>query len=333
MLGNSLSPSGLASRGVLRSCRVCSGAVSEVFRARERMFGLAGDFAYVECGACGALQIKQIPGELDDYYGDAYYTNEAVKRHTIIRGSSWIRRFYSRLRLRRGALVRALSGRRYSRFEWFRRTSTSLEDSILDVGCGSGRLLCRMHRSGFRNLTGIDVRWEGETDPAPGLRFEGHSPDAHCGTYRLVMAHHSLEHMEDPVGAFAAMSRLVAPGGTLLIRVPLADSWARRHYGTDWVQLDAPRHLTLPTRRSLDLLARRNGMRIVHVEDDSGPFQIWGSEVYRKGRTLLEGGRGGRRCLSMGARLSARWRARRLSQQRLGDQACFYLRWIDSGPA
>ena len=124
----------------------------------------------------------------------------------------------------------------------------------------------------------------------------------------------------------AAMARLVDPGGYLLLRVPLADSWASRHFGPDWVQLDAPRHLQLPTRKSIEILAHNCGLHVEHVEDDSGSFQIWGSLLYRRGHSLAEAGRGGRRKLSLFRRLTARWQARRLSRAGLGDQACFYLR-------
>ena len=119
------------------------------------------------------------------------------------------------------------------------------------------------------------------------------------------------------------------PGGHLLLRVPLADSWARRVYGPAWVQLDAPRHLHLHTRQSIDVLARRFGLRVVHVTDDSGPFQIWGSELYRRGESFVGAGRGGLRVLGWRERFAMRKRARKLARQGLGDQACFYLQRLE----
>jgi SAM-dependent methyltransferase len=218
-----------------------------------------------------------------------------------------------------------ISGRRYGRFDWFRRTRTGLHDEILDVGCGSGRLLLRLYGEGFERLMGIDVRLGGVSREGVGPSFERVSPEDHHGLYRLVMSHHSFEHMEDPVRGFAAFARLVEPGGYLLLRLPLADSWARRYYAANWVQLDAPRHLHLHTRRSIAILAERSGFKVTHVADDSGPFQIWGSELYRRGVPLAQAGRGGRNELSLLDRLSARRHARRLTRQGLGDQACFYL--------
>ena len=184
----------------------------------------------------------------------------------------------------------------------------------------------RLHVEGFERLTGIDARLENGLQGADGLDFERVSLEDHRGCYRLVMSHHSFEHMQDPVRGFAAFARLVEPGGTLFLRLPIADCWARRQYGANWVQIDAPRHLHLHTRRSIEILAERAGFRVAHVADDSGSFQIWGSELYRRGITLEQAGRGGRREFSLLDRLSARIRARQLSSRGLGDQACFYLR-------
>ncbi|MBY0400765.1 class I SAM-dependent methyltransferase, partial [Myxococcota bacterium] len=224
-----------------------------------------------------------------------------------------------RLGLPAGRLARAFSGRRYGRFEWFRRTQTGLDDPILDVGCGAGRLLFRMHADGFRRLVGIDPHLAPEAvrraAGRPGLSLETASPESHRGAYHLVMAHHSFEHMAAPRGAFAAMAGLVAPGGWLLLRVPLADSWACAHYGAAWAQLDAPRHLQIPTRRSIALLAEAVGLRVEHVEDDSGPFQIVGSEAPGAGARALRW-------------LAVRRRAAALRRSGQGDQAAFYLRRV-----
>jgi hypothetical protein len=92
------------------------------------------------------------------------------------------------------------------------------------------------------------------------------------------------------------------------------------------VQLDAPRHLHLPTRRAVEILAAESGLRLLQAVDDSGPFQIWGSELYRRDIALSGPGRSGRGALPWWIRARARGEARRLRRQGLGDQACFYLR-------
>ena len=58
------------------------------------------------------------------------------------------------------------------------------------------------------------------------------------------------------------------------------------HYRENWVQLDAPRHLFLHTRASLQLLAEQTGLNIGKWVCDSTDFQYLGSELYRKGVPL-----------------------------------------------
>jgi SAM-dependent methyltransferase len=289
------------------------------------MIGTRDSFDYFECRECGCLQIGQIPRDLDRYYAASYYTKNQRIHAKRSGGPFGLRRLWTRFRLGQSGFARAMSGRRYGRFEWFRRTRTRIQDGILDVGCGSGRLLLRLYGEGFERLMGIDVQLEREPQEGAGPVFDRVSPEGHLGRYHLVMSHHSFEHMVEPVRGFEAFARLVEPGGYLLLRVPLADSWARRHYAANWAQLDAPRHLHIPTRRSIAMLAERSGFRVTHVADDSGPFQIWGSELYRRGIPLAQAGRGGSLELSWLDRLTARFRARRLTRRAIGDQACFYL--------
>lgn len=321
------------SKSGLSQCRVCDGPVDFALTAQEMMIGTRDSFDYFECRDCGCLQIGQIPSDLDRYYANSYYTKNQRFRFERAGGLFGLRRLWTRIRLLQSGFARAMSGRRYGRFEWFRRTRTGIQDEILDLGCGSGRLLLRLYAEGFERLTGIDVQLEkGPHAGAAGPCFERVSHEDHPGRYHLVMSHHSFEHMEDPIRGFVAFARLVEPDGYLLLRVPLADSWARRHYAANWVQLDAPRHLHIHTLRSITMLAERSGFRVAHVADDSGPFQIWGSELYRRGVPLAQAGRGGRNELSPLDRLTARIRARSLTRRGLGDQACFYLqRLADCG--
>ena len=333
------------------ACRLCGGRAAFALTAREMMLGTRERFDYLECAACGSLQIDPLPVSLDRFYPPDYYTRvglgdddpqetrgaapasprRAGPAPSPARDASRMgrraRRRISELRLSsQGALGRALSGRRYARFDWFRRTGTGLDDAILDVGCGSGRLLRRLSREGFTKLVGIDPQGPARPSEDSRIRLLRESPEEHVGEYRLVMAHHSFEHMRDPVAAFAAMARLVERGGHLLLRVPVADGWARSHYGADWVQLDAPRHLHLPTRRAVAILAAGSGLRLLRSVDDSGPFQIWGSELYRRDIPLSGPGESGRSALPWSLRLRARFEAARLRRTELGDQACFYLR-------
>ncbi len=144
------------------------------------------------------------------------------------------------------------------------------------------------------------------------------------------MLHHTFEHMDQPHAVMSDFFRLLKPGKTALVRVPLVSSLAFRRYGADWVQLDAPRHLYLHTVDSMKRVAEKAGLETTDVVFDSTAFQFWGSEQYRSGIPLRDP-----RSYAMDPSkspftpadiLEFEREAARLNESGEGDQACFYLR-------
>jgi SAM-dependent methyltransferase len=210
----------------------------------------------------------------------------------------------------------------------------TVRSRILDVGCGAGRLLHSLAGIGFQSLLGIDrfLRADraGAAPGNPGCRIERLDISEVRGPFDLVMFHHSFEHLDDPEGTLRHVARLLAPGGWCLIRTPTPSSFAWREYGTDWVQLDAPRHLCLASVAGAARLADRAGFRLLEVRDDSTAFQFWGSEQYRRGIPLeSERSYAKHPDASPFSRREIRAfeaRARELNRRRDGDQVALYLR-------
>jgi hypothetical protein len=141
------------------------------------------------------------------------------------------------------------------------------------------------------------------------------------------MLHHSLEHMIRPRATLAKVRELAKPGGSILVRTPLADCSAREIYGADWVQLDAPRHLYVHTGKSVALLAGDVGLELRRTVYDSTGFQFWASEQYRRGLSLhMRPAATQPRCVYTPSELEAfEARAKELNRAGNGDQACFYF--------
>src|SRR5690606_1058621 len=123
---------------------------------------------------------------------------------------------------------------------------------------------------------------------------------------------------------------LIKPGGTILIRVPVAGSWAWHEYKTNWVQLDAPRHLFIPSDKGMQILAQDSGFNICNAVYDSTELQFWGSEQYQHDISLSDKQSHQKNPLNLlfpGRTIrSYRRRANELNNRNAGDQACFYLR-------
>ena len=321
-------------------CRLCGArAWRDPLVARERQFGIPGEFTYASCGACGGLQLLDPPADLAPYYPGDYYSLAPAGGHAP-RG--WLRE--------RAALFqvtgRGLVGRVFARLRmpavptmahWLARVGATPDTRILDVGCGWGELLRNLGASGYRRLTGVDpfLPTPGRVGPVELVRstLEALAGADRAPRFDLVMIHHALEHVPEPRETLSAARRLLAPGGHCLIRVPVVPSRAFSCYGAHWVQLDAPRHLFLPSAEGMRALAAAAGLAVERVAYDSTAFQFWGSELYLRGVPLVDPAVVPPRPRPEAAsgfapdELAA-WRAeaRALNAREDGDQACFYLR-------
>ncbi len=323
----------------MATCPVCESHGRHLsHRAEEKMFGLGGSFTYFECSNCGSLALQDVPLSLAEYYPSSYYAltdrvDTGEEKTSAANGAAM------RLLLRsRGVGRAAVALGRTARSPvqpWtglLGGAGLDLGARILDVGCGDGHRLRTLRRFGFRHLTGIDAHLVQETGVADDIVLSRHGLADLQGEFDLVMFHHSFEHMPDPPTVLGEVARLLAPSGLLLLRIPLAGSWAWRTYGVDWVQLDAPRHLYLFTRRGLETLAVRSGFRLRRLVYDSGPFQFWGSDLYRQGTSLQESGslEGSPPATATSDQIE-RWEkeARKLNVAEDGDQAAFLFTKAD----
>jgi SAM-dependent methyltransferase len=245
------------------------------------LFGWRHVVEYGECPHCASIQIVTIPTNLGDYYPADYYSllppPARGKRPGLLRKAwaGWLLRFP-------GAGVPAhMLRRKYPFFHWCRVAHCGLDARILDVGCGSGGLLRRMQRYGFNHLTGIDPYTSIEADE-PGFRIMRAELTALGGGYDLIMMHHVLEHLPDPKRSLEELRGRLNPKGRLLVRIPVAASESCRLYGADWFNLDPPRHLLVPSRRGLELLAERSGFRVVRTEFDGMETGYLVSEGYKR---------------------------------------------------
>ena len=293
------------------------------------MFGFRDEFPYLHCGTCGSLGIVQVPEDLGKYYAKGYYAHGKP----VIRPRSRLRHRIAQAR-NRLALSQNLVGRTLNAVpalrpasQWLMRCGVSVESTILDVGCGDGRLLVAMRHMGFRNLVGVEPFLQ--TGSAEGGSLLRGTLEDVSGTFDLIMFHHSFEHIADGLATLRAVEGRLAPGGRCLIRMPVVPSYAWEAYGADWVQLDAPRHLMVYSREGLRTLAERAGLRISRVVHDSTTFQFVRSELYLRDIPLMRGrddteAEAGRRFSKTEMRRFRRL-ARKLNRTQQGDQVECHL--------
>jgi len=266
------------------TCKLCGAAYERIWSVKERRFGSEETFHVGECARCPALILTDPPDDPGRYYPADYpsFTNP--------HGTNWrapIRRVRNRALLGRRGLLADLTQRLrpHAATPFLRRTGTTSDSRILDVGSGAGLLLDDLADAGFRHLVGVDRFIPQAVEGRRYRVIKGTIEDVE-GEFDLIMFHHSLEHMREQLAPLAAAARLLAPGGWLVIRLPVYPSAAWDTYHEHWFQLDVPRHEYIHSVDSLTRLVEETGLRFDGVEYDSTAQQFAGSEGYRLGLRL-----------------------------------------------
>ncbi len=307
-------------------CQICGGnETSGNYKAREMMLGLRMVFHYSQCGECGTLWLTDPPADFAPYYPSQYYSF-AESAGLRKRAKDYLRKERDRTYFGKGNMVGRFVASQCGDEALLSVSKLNIrrDARILDVGCGSGKLLRRMAAFGFDNLTGIDPFLSNEIHDGPRLQIRKCRLEDLAGEkYDLVMFHHSLEHMADPGAALRAAAELLTEGGKCLVRLPVV-AYAWDKYGTNWVQLDPPRHIWVPTEKAMRMLAGSAGFRVEFVEYDSTGLQFWGSELYSRDVPFKDGGAGNFR-FQLGRLAEFRVMAEALNRNARGDQSVFLL--------
>jgi 2-polyprenyl-3-methyl-5-hydroxy-6-metoxy-1,4-benzoquinol methylase len=149
-----------------------------------------------------------------------------------------------------------------------RRLPNDLSSRILDVGCGSGRLVRLIRTAGYSNVRGIDTSAEqvaeavrqGISGVEQADLFEFLQRERHA--FDVVIATDVLEHLEKPavLAALDALALSLGPGGLLIARTPNgASPFAGRYRYGDFT------HETIFTPRSLRQILAVSGFTDVRV--------------------------------------------------------------------
>ena len=194
----------------------------------------ARPFGRAICGRCGTGTTDPVPDQasLDAAYGDWYWPR-AGQRFSLV-GDALLRR------------SRASMAARID--------EAAPPGAILDVGAGEGTLIDALKERG-RKASGL----ERESDH-PDIR--NMAIDQVEGQFAGIVFWHSLEHLGNPREAVVEASRLLIPGGVMIIAVPDNGSFQAAAFGDGWLHLDLPRHLVHLTERSLTAGLEESGFRI-----------------------------------------------------------------------
>lgn len=239
-----------------RKCRICGAkGPFQSYLVREMLKGTKDEFEYFACDNCNCLQIAEVPDNLGDYYGNAYYSFGFDRNQDTD----------------------------------FDKPADSF-DKILDVGCGSGKWLYNAAKEGCTNLFGCDPFLDEEIrygDRAYIRNCSIHEMDGDS-SFDMIMMQDSFEHVTDPFEVLNSAHRLLNDTGTLFLTLPVFPNMAFDMYGPHWYALDAPRHIFLHSLKSLRYLADKCGLEITGYKYDSINSMLVFSFFYQHGISRYE---------------------------------------------
>jgi 2-polyprenyl-3-methyl-5-hydroxy-6-metoxy-1,4-benzoquinol methylase len=272
---------------------------------RDRYFAAPGAWNLKKCQnvSCGTVWLDPIPIKED--IGKAYqvyYTHsDAAEAEDNTRGRRFIRA------VKAGYLFRAYGYNNgglgplgfLAYFTPFRRASLDFAvmylpyisgGRLLEVGCGSGKMLKGMSDLGWQ-VEGIDFDpMAVENSRLKGLKVgTGSLEDQQYpeNWFDAITMSHVIEHVHDPLGLLKECRRILKPGGCLSLVTPNINSAGHRIYGRSWFHLDPPRHLRIFTVSSLETLLQKAGFHARKMGTtirDACTAYVASREVRRTGR-------------------------------------------------
>lgn len=225
------------------------------------------EWSLLRCAACDVVVLSPRPAdsELSTIYPPNYYAYDFTAKRSL------------------GFRVKGLIDRRtVGRYLKYGPANAS----ILDVGCGDGRLLRMFAARGVPNerLFGMELDEKAVASArSQGLnvslgRFE--DVDYAPGKFGLAIMQQVIEHVVDPADVLSRLHTVLAPDGAVVLETPNTASWDHWMFSSrHWGGYHIPRHFYLFNPASMTRLLEKSGFRVTEVRALASP-SFWIQSVH-----------------------------------------------------
>lgn len=257
-------------------CYYCGAQDTDSMYPTKDIFGDV--YEVCSCKKCDAVYLNPHPTDeqLQRAYDDNYYGTGEKKF------DSSTEQILTYFRFRRASVLKKSLGK---------------SGRVLDIGCGSGHFLEVLGRMGDYDLFGVEMPGRA-ADRAKTLASvtlkegELEAGDFPAESFDAITLFHVFEHLHNPSEILDTCTRLLKPGGLLMMSFPNIDSWQATRYKGDWFHLDPPRHLFFfRPKRFRQIMGERGFtfLRDRHFSPEYNPYGYIQSLLNKRGikRELL----------------------------------------------
>lgn len=224
-------------------CQLCGGSTyTELFDAQDYITHKS--FKVIRCDGCKVVRVDPVPSveTIGDYYPELYYGETPF--------------LYEKM----DAAGRFKKVRPY----------VAPGSRVLDVGCGRGLVLGKLHEVGCQ-VVGTELSAHSSKYAREVLGLEIHQKSLEdCAftenSFDVVTLFHSLEHLYDPAHTLKEAYRIIRPGGRILVEVPRFNSFYAKAFRDNWFHLDVPRHLYHFEDETLEALLEKAGFKLAEIK-------------------------------------------------------------------
>ena len=176
-----------------------------------------------------------------------YYESEDYISHTD-NSRSFFERIYGLVKMY------TLSRKQKLLYKFIGRKGT-----LLDIGAGTGDFLKFCKSKGWK-VSGVEPNDRARAlANEKGISLFKNVPEDVL-KYDAVTMWHVLEHVKDVNAYLTWIKKHLAQDGVAFIAVPNFESYDAKHYGAFWAAYDVPRHRSHFSKKSIEKLAKRNGL-------------------------------------------------------------------------
>ena len=260
----------------MMNCSLCHSDKIEQFLLAPDVHGrhLQSDekFSVFRCSNCGVLftGVRFSEDYYEKYYPDDYHKVESY--HFLV-----------------SRLLKILKKASFNRRLRLMRRFGAIRGDVLEMGCGKGEFLDFLPASCHKYALEVSPACQRYIqNHCPGVTLLNRMEEALKSSqrYDVILLWQVLEHLFEPVQALKNLSFLLKPGGVIIFELPNAESLGLRWTKISWFHLDTPRHLFFFSKKNIEDMLKKNGLKIVYFgANEIEYFQDLAVSLYQKYQT------------------------------------------------